>query len=158
MLFILNNEGDLRASNNTNTIITLIPNTPTPTTVMEYMLISLCDVRYKIVARAITNWLSRIMAGIVDNTHSAFTPGRLVTDNVLIEYECMHCLQKTTNKTRYVALKLDMSKTYDWVEWRYMERLMERMGFPHSWVQPIMCCICSVSYAFRVNNTMFGRV
>lgn len=55
MLFILNNEGDLRASNNTNTIITLIPNTPTPTTVMEYMLISLCDVRYKIVARAITN-------------------------------------------------------------------------------------------------------
>lgn len=77
-----------------------------------------------------------------------FVPRRLITDNMLIAYELSHYKQ---NKRRavvgYAALKLDMSKAYDRVEWRFLEQIMmEKMGFPKWWTKLIMKCITMVSY------------
>ena len=38
-----------------------------------------------------------------------------------------------------MALKVDMSKAYDRVEWDFLERIMLRMGFHERWVNLIMC-------------------
>lgn len=47
-----------------------------------------------------------------------FFPSRLITDNALIAYECLHHLRLTKEGKRcYVAMKLDMSKVIDKVEW-----------------------------------------
>lgn len=99
-----------------STVITLIPKEKKPQTLKEYCPISLCNVCYKIIARGIMNRFSVVLARIIDPTQSAFVPGRLITDNVLIGHECMHWLRNTKSKTDYMALKLDMSKAYDRVE------------------------------------------
>ncbi|KAK4389717.1 hypothetical protein Sango_2308700 [Sesamum angolense] len=48
--------------------------------------------------------------------------GRLITNNILLAFEVNHFLNtKTTGKQSYMALKLDVSKAYDKVEWAFLE-------------------------------------
>ena len=56
--------------------------------------------------------------------------GKLITDNVLVVFETMHHINnKKGGKKGEMALKLDMSKAYDRVEWGYLDKIMEKLGF-----------------------------
>ncbi|KAA3483296.1 reverse transcriptase [Gossypium australe] len=53
----------------------------------------------------------------INEAQSAFVPGKMIIDNVLIAYEMFHALKKKkARKKGSIALKLDMSKAYDGVE------------------------------------------
>lgn len=141
-----------------NTIIPLIPKVKKPKSMKEFRPISLCIFCYKIMARAIINRFRVVLAKIIDPTQSTFIPGRLITDNVLLGYECMHWLHHSRCKTGFAALKLDMSKAYDLVKWGYLQRLMLKLGFAPRWMGLIMKCVQSVSYSFKMNSSIMGKV
>lgn len=114
VLEVLNNGKTLKDWN--LTVVTLIPKSKHPTSIKDFRPINLCNVSYKIKARTITNRFKVILGNIIDPHQSAFIPGRAITDNVILEYECMHWLRHSSNKQGFSALKLDMSKVYDRVE------------------------------------------
>jgi hypothetical protein len=59
---------------------------------------------------------------------------------------------KGTGKDGFTAVKLDMSKAYDRVEWSFLVKMMRKMGFEERWISIIMLCVSSVTYQFKVNG------
>lgn len=121
--------------------------------------ISLCNVIYKMVSKVLANRLKLILEEIIAPNQSAFVPGRLITDNISLAYEVNHYMQnKRSGSAGYAALKLDMSKAYDCVEWHFLENVMRKMGFDEWWISLIMRCCSSVRYRFKVNGTLTEEV
>ena len=58
----------------------------------------------------------------------------------------------------YMTLKLDMSKSYDWVEWYYLKDIMRKMGFRERLINLVMGCVKIVSYFVLVNGDPYGMI
>ncbi|CAL1394640.1 unnamed protein product [Linum trigynum] len=99
-------------------MITLIPKTPNAETMKQMRPIGLCQVFYKIIAKILADRLSRFLPLIVGPNQNVFVKDRSITDNILIGQEVMQFLKtKTQGKEKWMALKLDMEKSYDRFEW-----------------------------------------
>ncbi|XP_021752499.1 uncharacterized protein LOC110718005 [Chenopodium quinoa] len=90
---------------------------------------------------------------MVTENQSAFVPKRLITDNALIALELFHTMKKKSKGRRgMIAMKLDMSKAYDRVEWEFLRRLLTKLGFAGAWVDTIMTFVSTVRYSFLING------
>lgn len=59
---------------------------------------------------------------IISRMQSAFIPSRLITNNIMVTYELLHSMKLNKKKRKgVVAIKLDMFKAYDKIEWPYLE-------------------------------------
>lgn len=84
---------------------------------------------YKLLTKVITNRLKNILPSIIFETQSAFTPGRLITDNIIVSYEVFHSMHIHGGKNGSMAIKLDMAKAYDRVKWDFLQKIMVKLGF-----------------------------
>ena len=64
----------------------------------------------------------------------------------------------TACQDKFMAIKTDMSKAYDRVEWIFIEQLLSKMGFDHHWIKLMMKCISSVQYRVLLNGQPKGNI
>lgn len=151
---ILNESKDLSPLN--NTYIALIPKVKNPSSPRDFRPISLCNVVMKLVTKTIANRVKKILHVVIDKEKNAFVGGRLITDNALISLECFHWMKKKKKKKKgkkvVMALKLDISKAYDRIEWDFVREVLLSMGFPVTMVQLIYRCITLVSHQALING------
>ena len=84
---------------------------------------------------------------------------RLISDNILVAFETFHYMRNhNKGKIGFMALKLDMSKAYDRVEWSFMEKVLVKMGFQDSWVKLMMVCITMASYLVLIKGDPHGHI
>lgn len=113
-----------------HTHLTPIPKTKSPTKITEYRPISLFNVTYKIISKMLSNRMKLMLDKVISEAQSAFIPGRLITGNILVAFETMHHIKaRKQGRKGLMAFKLDMTKAYDRVEWKFLEKFMIKMGF-----------------------------
>ncbi|KAH9779368.1 reverse transcriptase domain-containing protein [Citrus sinensis] len=66
--------------------------------------------------------------------------------------ECVH------SRERAAALKIDMAKAYDRIEWPFLSAIMLKMGFDHDFIKLIMLCVSTVSYKFSRDGMDIGPI
>ena len=112
------------------TNIALVSKTNNPQRMTDFRPISLCNVVYRLISKALANRLKAILPHIISENQIAFIADRLITDNVLVVYKIMHFLKhKKGGNDNFMAAKLNMSKAFDRVEWAFIEKVMRKMGF-----------------------------
>ena len=103
--------------------------------------------------------LQPLILNIISETQSAFVPVRMITDNILIAFETLHHMHnQRSGKVGSMALKLDMSKAYDRVEWGFLKQVMLKMGFHSQWMSLIMECNSTISYSLLINGEPTGNI
>ncbi|KAH9698518.1 reverse transcriptase domain-containing protein [Citrus sinensis] len=155
-LYILNDKGIISPLNHTH--IVLIPNIQKPERVTNFRPISLCNVIYRVIAKTIANRLKDMLNHVISPSQSAFIPNRMITDNIIVGYECLHKIRHNKGKKHgLVALKLDLSNAYDRVEWSFLKHTMLKLGFSSNLVDFILNCI-STSFSIVINGVVSGMI
>ncbi|KAL4348938.1 hypothetical protein GQ457_17G007600 [Hibiscus cannabinus] len=135
------------------TVIVLIPKIDSPTLMKHFRPISLCTVVYKTCSKVLVNRMKPLMSCCIAENQSAFVPGRLISDNVIVANELFHYLNGSKNgPNKGAAIKLDMEKAYDRVEWHFLSDVMKKMGFADGWIKSIMMCVTTVSFCLKING------
>lgn len=145
------NGGRLLAELN-HTFLVLIPKVDHAQTVSQFRPISLCNVSYKIIAKLLASRLKRFLPRMISMHQSAFVPGRLIQDNSIMAHEIFHSFQSKKSKKGSMALKIDMSKAYDRMEWDLILLALKMYGFSPRWIGWIRECLSSVSYSILLNG------
>lgn len=124
-----------------------------PISVTDFQPISLCNLVYKLSTKVLANRLKVVLPQIISPSQSTFILGRSITDNLLVALEAFHTMNgRMRGRKGYMVLKLDMSKTYDRVEWSFLEDIMRRLGFVERWINLIMTCVNTVSYSILIKG------
>ena len=92
--------------------------------------------------------MKSILQEIIGENQSVFVAESLITDNVLVAHVMMnHISKKRKGKCGEMAVKLDMSKAYNQVEWDCLQLIMQKLGFHERWISIVMRCVSLVKYA-----------
>jgi hypothetical protein len=81
-----------------DTAIVMIPKVDNPEKEAQFCPISLCNVVYKMISKMLANRLKCILPEIIGENQSAFVSSCLITDNILIAYECIHAIKRKKGK------------------------------------------------------------
>ncbi|KAK4384699.1 hypothetical protein Sango_3033900 [Sesamum angolense] len=139
----------------TASVLTLIPKVRTPHSVADFRPISCCNVIYKVISKILVCRFREILDLLISPSQNALVPGRLISDNVLLAQELFSGYNQCRLPPR-CALKVDLRKAYDTVEWDFLFATLRLFGFPAVFIRWIEECVTSAHYSVVVNGGVHG--
>lgn len=115
------------------TFLCVIPKVKSVSHPKDFRRISLCNVIYKILSKLLENRLAKVLSSITEENQGSFIQGRGTVCNAVIVLELIDSILKEDPRLgrdlRHVAIKLNMIKAYDRVNWDFLEFMMNKFSF-----------------------------
>ncbi|WMV33971.1 hypothetical protein MTR67_027356 [Solanum verrucosum] len=136
------------------TFVTLIPKKIGAKELNDFRPISLVGGVYKIIAKILAERLKKVMHKLVNKQQMAFIKSKRIMDAVLIANKCIDSRKK--DKQPGILCKLDIQKAYDHLNWNFLMKMMQMMGFAQRWLKWTRHCISSVKFSILINRNPYG--
>ena len=135
-----------------NSLIVLIPKIYTLSSINHFRPISLCSTVYKVIAKILVSRLCPLLDKLISPCQSAFIPGRWITENQLIVQEILHSFKRRKVKGGFVAMKIDLQKAYDRVNWSFLRAVLKGFGFNAKFSNWLLQSVSTVSFFVLTNG------
>ncbi|XP_038975305.1 uncharacterized protein LOC120106373 [Phoenix dactylifera] len=126
-----------------------------PTKVKDFRPISCCNTVYKCIAKLIANRVKVVLSRLVGPFQTAFVASRRISDNIILCQELMRNYHRSGGSSR-CALKVDLMKAYDSVQWNFLLAVLRVMGFSDRVVRWIAECISTTRFSISINGELHG--
>lgn len=141
-----------KAAEINQTTVVLFPKTDFPESLKELRPISLCNVSLKIVTKLIAERLKGVIDKLVSQEQCSFIANRSSCDNIIIAQEAIHTMRQKGRRKGYVAVKVDMEKAYDRLDWNFIRDTLEQLKIAGHIIEVIMACISTTSMSVLWNG------
>ena len=116
--------------------------------IRDFWPISLSNSIYLIIAKVLANRLRLFLPAVISPFQSAFLPGRQMAEEIVAAWR--------RDSTSGFLWKVDFSKAYDSIDWRFLCNILRRRGFPETWVRWVKQRVSTPTFAILVNGRPQG--
>lgn len=148
------NTGSLLKQMNATNLV-LIPKIPNASKTSDFRPISCLNTTYKVISKLLSDRLKGILNLAIGHSQSAFLPGRLLSENVLLATEIVHGYN-TNSVDPSGMLKVDLRKAFDTISWDFVIASLRGINVPETFIAWISECISSASFSIFVNGHTGG--
>jgi hypothetical protein len=88
---------------------------------------------------------------------SAFLKGRSIHDNTILAHEVFHFMKHKRGNGGLMALKLDIEKAFDSMEWNFLLKIFSLLGFNSTWINWFSQCLTTSSFSILLDESPYGK-
>nr|GFB07346.1 RNA-directed DNA polymerase, eukaryota, reverse transcriptase zinc-binding domain protein [Tanacetum cinerariifolium] len=122
-----------------SSFVALISKINNSLSVKDFCPILLIGTHYKIISKLISLLNSGMIDKVVSKEQSAFIAGHQILDGPLIISEIIQWYKK--RKKKMLIFKVDFKKAFDSVSWKYLDFILDSLGFASEWQSWIRACL-----------------
>ncbi|VFQ83814.1 unnamed protein product [Cuscuta campestris] len=138
-----------------STFITLIPKIEDPKGFGDYRPISLSSFMSKINTKILATRLATLLPKFISEEQTGFQKNKGVEEQILLAEEMVHMLDKEVRGDNCIV-KLDMAKAFDRVEWSYLIKILDKLGFNLHSQKLLMANLVGTHLSILINGTPAG--
>ncbi|XP_058776647.1 uncharacterized protein LOC131650967 [Vicia villosa] len=147
-------EGWITPNYNSNTLV-LIPKVPNALSIDQYRPIALANFKHKIITKILADRLAVLMPSLISKEQRAFIKGRTIKDCICVTSEAINLLPNRS-KNGNLAIKVDISKAFDTLNWDFLLKVLKRFGFEEKFCNWISAILHSAVISVSVNGMQAG--
>ena len=138
-----------------SSFVALIPKVQEADVITQFRPIAMANFSFKIITRILADRLAPISSRIILPNQFAFLKGRQISDCIFLTSECVNLLD---NKCRggNVAIKFDVAKAFDTLNWDFLRRVLNAFGFHATFVEWISSILASARLSILFNGSPVG--
>lgn len=110
---------------------------------------------YKVIAKLLTTRLQKLLSQVISPSQSAFLPGRMLAENVMLATELVQGYNMKNIEPRGM-LKVDLRKAFDSVNCEFIISALRDLAILDKFINWIHQCIITPSFSVSVNGSTSG--